>query len=321
MNKSIPIAFSFDENFKLPAWIAIKSLIDNASRQTFYQIYILYSNLSEETKKDFANLANSHAAINFLQIDNQRFSKAPKSTAWPYEVYYRLIIPELIPEYDKVIYSDVDVMFKGDLSNLYGQNLTNYQIGAVAAERTDEINGIHQHFPAYKGNYIYFSGLIVFNNKKCKEDNIIERFFDNMKKYREKLKMFDLEVMNLSCNKIKPLGFEYCVLENIYYGKYQQTQEYQFLKNVYSDAEIDAAIEKPIIVHYAGNIIKMWKKLKPEKDYFEYIKQSPYFGEYQIKQRKKKLLRCLNPIWYLLSRITPIKSYRKKFRNILRGNF
>ena len=219
------------------------------------------------------------------------------------------------------IYSDVDVMFKGDLSNLYGQNLTNYQIGAVAAERTDEINGIHQHFPAYKGNYIYFSGLIVFNNKKCKEDNIIERFFDNMKKYKEKLKMFDLEVMNLSCNKIKPLGFEYCVLENIYYGKYQQTQEYQFLKNVYSDAEIDAAIEKPIIVHYAGNIVKMWKKLKPEKDYFEYIKQSPYFGEYQIKQRKKKLLRCLNPIWYLLSRITPIKSYRKKFRNILRGNF
>lgn len=72
--------------------------------------------------------------------------------------------------------------------------------------------------------------------------------------------MFDLEVMNLSCDKIKPVGLEYCVLENLYYEKYQTTAEYKFLRNVYSDAEIDAAVEKPIIVHDAGAIVKMWKK-------------------------------------------------------------
>lgn len=75
--------------------------------------------------------------------------------------------------------------------------------------------------------------------------------------------MFDLEVMNLSCDKIKPVGLEYCVLENLYYEKYQTTAEYKFLRNVYSDAEIDAAVEKPVIVHYAGAIVKMWKKSNP----------------------------------------------------------
>lgn len=321
MKNTIPVAFSFDDNFTLPAWVAVKSLIDNAARQTRYHIFIMYSSLSEENIALFSALANEHAEITFLKIDNRRFDNAPKSVAWPYEVYYRLIIPELIPQYDKVIYSDVDVMFKGDLSALYNQDFNNFQIGAVAAERTDELNGVHQHFPEYINDLIYFSGLIVFNNKKCREDKIVDRFFENMRRYKNRLKMFDLEVMNLSCGKIKPVGLEYCVLENLYYEKYQTTAEYKFLRNVYSDAEIDAAVEKPVIVHYAGAIVKMWKKIKPAADYYAYVNRSPYFDDYKKKRLKKKILRLFNPIWYILSRVTPIKNYRKKFRNILRGNY
>ncbi len=321
MKNEIPVVFCFDDNFRLPAWIAVKSLIACAERVTFYHIFILYSRLSEENQKLFADLQTDRAKITFIKIDNNRFNQAPKSPAWPYEVYYRLIIPEVLSQYDKVVYSDVDVMFKGDLSHLFNQDYSNYQIGAVAAERTDELNGIHQHYEEYTGDFIFFSGLIVFNNKKCREDNIVNKFFANMHKHKNRLKMFDLEVMNLSCDKIKPLGFEYCVLENVYYGKYQATAEYKFLRNVYSDAEIDAAIESPVIVHYAGAIVKMWKKIKPAPDYYDYIRQSPYFFEYQKSRKKKIFLSLFNPLWYLLSRITPVKAYRKKFRNILRGNF
>ena len=48
MKNTIPVAFSFDDNFTLPAWVAVKSLIDNAARQTRYHIFIMYSSLSEE---------------------------------------------------------------------------------------------------------------------------------------------------------------------------------------------------------------------------------------------------------------------------------
>lgn len=321
MVNTIPVAFAFDDNFCLPAWVAVKSLIDNAARQTFYDVFILYSRLSDENIAHFAGLSGRQARINFIKIDNGRFDNTAKSAAWPYEVYYRLIIPELIPQYDKVIYSDVDVLFKGDLTTLYNQDYSNSQIGAVAAERTDETNGVHQHYPEYQNDLIFFSGLIVFNNKKCREEKIVDKFTENMLKYKDRLKMFDLEVMNLTCDKIKPLGLEYCVLENIYYGKYQATAEYKFLRNVYSDAEFDAAVEKPIIVHYAGAMVKMWKKIKPEPDYYAYIEQSPYFSAYKTKRRKKKVLRLFNPLWYVLSRLTPSKPARKKFRNLLRGNY
>lgn len=318
---TIPVVFVFDDNFKLPAWVAIKSLIDTAGAETFYDIFILHSRLSDENITIFNNLTNAHSRINFIKIDNSRFASAPKSKSWPFEVYYRLIIPEVIPEYDKVIYSDVDVMFKGDLTELYNEDIREFQIAAVAAETLDETCGVHQHYDEYNNDFIYFSGLIIYNNKKSMQDKIIDRFFSNMQRHEKRLKMFDLEVMNLSCDKIKPVGIEYCVLENVYYNDFKATREYSFLRNVYADEEIINAKKSPKIVHYAGALVKMWKKINPEPDYLAYLAQSPYYPEYCCLRRKKQILRLFNPLWYILSRFTPIKSYRKKFRTLLRGNF
>lgn len=318
---TIPAVFAFDDNFALPAWVAVKSLTVHAEQGAVYDIYIVYSRLSGETISRFKALETDNAKINFIKVDNERFSNAPKSQAWPYEVYYRLIIPELLPQYDKVIYSDVDVMFKGGLAELYGQNLDGYECGAVAAERKDEKGGIHQHFKEYCNDYIFMSGFMVLNTKKMREEKTVEKFFENMRKFEKSLKMFDLEVFNLSCSKIKPVGFEYCVLENLYYGDYKNTTEYRFLKNVYSDAELEAAIAAPKIIHYAGGKVKMWKKINPAAEYYNYIKQSPYAEEFEKQRRFKKIVRLFNPLWYVLSKIAPAKKYRRKMKNICRGNY
>lgn len=321
MQKVVPIVFAFDDNFKVPSWVAIKSLIDNAKQDTFYDIFIVYSRLNDENIKAFSSLKNDSCNINFIKIDNSRFDKMPKSEAWPYEVYYRLIIPELIPQYDKIIYSDVDVMFKTDMAELYNQDINDYQCGAVAVEQKDEKNGIHQHFAEYENNIIYMSGFLVLNAKKMREEGIVDKFFENMRRYEKKLKMFDLEVLNFSCNKIKPVSFEYCVLENLYYGDYKKSQEFKFLRNVYSDEELSQASKFPKIIHYAGGKVKMWKKIKPDNEYLTYILSAPFAEEY-IKQIKfKKLMRCFNPLWYLLSKIAPTKQYRKKMKKIYRGNY
>lgn len=317
----VPVVFCFDDNFRVPSWVAVKSLIDNAFNETFYDIYIVYSRLNEINREAFASLKNKRCNINFIEIDNSRFDNMPKSEAWPYEVYYRLIIPELLPQYDKVIYSDVDVMFKGDLSALYQEDISEYQCAAVPAERKDEINGIHQHFEEYTNAFIYMSGFIIMNTKRMREEKTVAKFFENMKKYEKRLKMFDLEVFNLSCDKIKPVGFDYCVLENTYYGDYKNAPEYRFLKNVFNDEELAKAKEFPKIVHYAGGKVKMWKKTSPDPEYKKYILSAPFAEEYLKRIRLKKAIRLLNLLWWLLSKVSPVKKQRKKFKNILRGNY
>ena len=39
----IPIAFAFDNNLILPACVCISSLLTNAQKDTFYDIFILHS--------------------------------------------------------------------------------------------------------------------------------------------------------------------------------------------------------------------------------------------------------------------------------------
>ena len=319
--KTIPIAFVFDDNFKLPAWVALRSLLTAAGAETFYEIFILYSRLNPENIEIFKQLSGPHGHVNFIKIDNSRFSQAPKSKSWPHEVYYRLIIPELLPQYDKVIYSDVDVVFKEDLSAVYDTDLTDFHIAAVPMETRNETNGIHQHFPEYKNDFVFISSFIIFNNKLINKENIVDKMFENMQLFEKRLKMFDLEILNLSCDKIKPLDIKYCVFENLYYQDFHQAPEYKFLKNVFSDNDLSLAIKHPAIIHYAGSIVKMWRKINPQPDYMAFIRQSPYYGEFARQKLYKIFLRLFNPLWWLLGRILPSKKYRKQFRKIYQGNF
>ena len=61
--KTIPIAFVFDDNFKLPAWVALRSLLTAAGAETFYEIFILYSRLNPENIEIFKQLSGPHGHV------------------------------------------------------------------------------------------------------------------------------------------------------------------------------------------------------------------------------------------------------------------
>lgn len=274
--KKIPIVFTFDERYLLPAVIAIKSLIDHSFDSTFYDIFILSDGLKNEQKLFIStNLGNKKKyKINWVNLDSNVFNNAPTARNWPKSVYYRLLIPELIKTYDKIIYSDVDVLFQSDLSNIYKINIEKFCWSGIIAEYNKKAV-CHQSFPEYKHEYIYMSGFMVMNLKKMRESNLIDTFFKNISQFADRLKMFDLEILNLSCNKIKKIPIKYCVLENIFDGdNFQNTTEYGWLSNYYSDEELISAKNNPSIIHYAGRDVKIWNRNESEikEPYLKYIK-------------------------------------------------
>lgn len=282
--KKIPIVFTFDRRYLLPAAIAVKSLIDNSSRDTFYDIFILTDGLNPEEKAFLvADLdINKKYKINWINFDSSVFDRAPIAKNWPKSVYYRLLIPNLIKNYNKVIYSDVDVLFQDDLSDAYSINLKNFYWAGVIAEYNNKAI-CHQFFPEYKHKCIYMSGFMVMNLKKMRDDNLTSVFLKNITRFSDRLKMFDLEILNLSCAKIKSVPIKYCVLENIFDGNdFHKTSEYRWLSNYYSDEDLYAAKNKPSIIHYAGRDQKIWDR--PESDVTE-----PYL-KYIVLFRKKYLL-------------------------------
>ena len=121
----IPIVFAFDETYRLPASIAIKSLFDSKKPDTDYEVFVMHDGLSERTMRVFKALY----PINFVKIDKRLFHKYPTSARWPLSVYYRLLIANIFPMFDKIIYSDVDVLFKTDLSEIFNMDLKDFYWG------------------------------------------------------------------------------------------------------------------------------------------------------------------------------------------------
>lgn len=309
MNR-IPIVFAFDDNYALPASIAVASLVEAKKQTTEYDIYVLHSGLSELTQKKMEKIHPIH----WIQVNANQFKDVPKGWSG-LETYYRLIVHDLLPQHDKIIWSDVDVLFRTDLSDIFEIDLTDYYWAGVIAEKACETNGIHTRFEENKNEYIYMPGFMVINSKKMRQEHMTKTFFDIIRRFGARLKMFDLDVLNLACPQIKAVPFDYCVLENIYDSdNIQQANEYPWLSKVYQDDELIRAKNNPAIIHYAGRSVKIWKRSYGQipSYYWKYIESSLFYKKENYFFTGKMKLK----VWGLsiLIKLTPIKKWNKKLK-------
>ena len=275
----IPVVFTFDRRIILGAAVAIKSLVDTANPDTVYDIYVYHPDIDKKTINEFVKmLEGTRHSITFEYINKTRFKDAPinRHGSWTEIVYYRLLIPELLPQYDKVIYADTDVLFKKDLSDVYNIDISDYECSAVAMELNNEDMVCHKYFPENKNEFTYISSFIVFNNKKMREENFVQRVFETIKNFNSRLKFFDLDTLNITCNKIMNLPYRYGVFQSLYYNDdISKAWEYSFLKHVYTDEELLKEKAETVMLHYAGKMGKPWRRKNIPADYREYMDKIP----------------------------------------------
>lgn len=273
MNK-IPIVFAFDSNLILPACVSLSSLMMSSDKNTFYDIYILhsYKEILDKGKLDKIQQHYSNCTITYIVIGDD-FEGAFEIRGITTPAYYRLLIPQLIPGYDKVIYSDVDVVFRRDLSTLYNIDLKDNYIAATydlglnlsvdGAKYMRSVEGLQY------GEYIQ-SGFIILNNKLIVRDNLIKRFKDLSAR---SLRYQDQDILNIVCNgKIKILPFTYNMTDQAYY---YITKKPYLLSEKYLNDDISKACTVSTI-HYNGH--KPWKTYCVNFDiWWEVYRNSPYF--------------------------------------------
>lgn len=273
---TIPIAFAFDNNLILPACVCISSLMMNANKDTFYDIFILHSSHVALKKEELDKLPQyyKNCRIQYRQVDDT-FDTAFEIRGITTPAYYRLLIPELIPEYDKIIYSDVDVIFRFDLSAIYiNTDLANYYVAGV--------NSLSHLVPDYKRYYIeklhldpekiIYSGNLIINSKKIKENHLIPLFKEQAK---NSYKFQDMDILNIVCKeKIQYLSPDFCLSTIICQASIYNRNA---LLNLWKQNEIDNALRQGI-VHYNGQ--KPWKQYSINFDiWWEYYRKSPFFDE------------------------------------------
>ena len=290
---TVPIVFAFDRRVLRPAAVAIRSLIEAAQKDTTYQIHILHPGFSTKINAAFADIAKEtrHTVV-FHKIDNSRFKGLPSGRgSWTEVVYYRFLIPELLTDCDRAIYSDIDVYFKGDLSSLMDLDMKGAPIGAVIGEVNGPAMKCHNYFPENNSEYVYMSGFLLMDLSKMRKEALTERLLNTAKSYGKRLKMFDLDALNLTCNHIHSLPFEYCVLETVYEAQsVRGAPEFSWLSDHYSIDNLEGAKINTKIIHYAGPLGKPWRRANQPSYYKQALRRVP-------AALNRKTLRDIRKYW------------------------
>lgn len=268
----VPVVFCFDDNILLPAGICITSLLENAKTNTFYDIFILHDNRASFPKSGF--LEKLHNKYNNFKISyrtvGDSFQEAFEIRGITVAAYYRLLIPELIPEYSKIMYHDVDVIFRKDLENVFNQtDLTDTYIAGVVSPGflNEEVSKRRIAMGLIPEKYI-LSGNLIFNSELLRKDNIVPLFREEAKKdYVHQ----DMDVINLICKeRLSYLSPTFCGTIEIFKLAVNKQEQ-----SVYSSSELEKVLNNGI-VHYNGP--KPWKDWCPNFDiWWEYYRKSVFF--------------------------------------------
>ena len=289
-NIIIPISMSLDDNYVYPTIVSITSLMLNSNSIYKYIFYIMHpSNLSKKNllilkslEKKYKNkcsiqLINMHEKYNISILN---FINTP--------AYYRLLLPDLLPNVDKIIWLDGDTLIFNDLKEMYDINIDGYYYKGFL----DDNPSLADSF-TLENDHCICSGVMLMNLNEIRKNNMTNKTIQFMVKNEEKLskqRYRDQIVINVMYyHKIGILPAKFGIfnydnssllssLVNIYRYKYK-----------YSIEELKDAYYNPIILHY---VFKPWSKRKEfvnrRELWWEYAKKTEYYNEIFEKLYPKK---------------------------------
>ncbi len=190
--KTIPIFFTIDDNFTYYLDCAIRSIMDNASREYDYKFYVLYENLPQEHIDTVVAAVTPPFSIEFIPMEKEfsEITNRPENRLrcdfFTMTSFFRIFIADMFPQYDKGIYIDSDVIVPGDISEMYEIELGDNILGACPDFSIRAVPPFVEYVDKAVGTPIeeYInSGILLMNLKKMRELHFSERFLDLMNTY------------------------------------------------------------------------------------------------------------------------------------------
>lgn len=276
---AIPVAMAADDNYTYPTIVAITSMMINSNSNTHYDIYIMTpGGFAGENKQRILSLQDKYenrCKITFIDMQD-RYKNANDRGHITTPTYYRLSLPSLLPEIEKIIWLDGDVLVFGDLTDMYNISMEGlYYRGFLDSNvRGTEKFGI-------KNDHFICAGVMLVNLAKLRADNMEPKFEKFIEKNNDRLEQHDQTVINVMCYKstgILPAKYGIFNFGNV--GVARTHANIFLAKGHYTEDEMQDAYENPVILHCIckpwgqgeANRKSLWWDYAAKTDYFEEIK-------------------------------------------------
>lgn len=255
----IHVAYSTDDTYAQFVGVSVCSLFENKETHTPIDVFILDGGIGDENKSKLNALSEKYGfTLHFIVIDTDLFAWFRLDKHLTQATYYRLVLPDLLPGLNKVLYLDSDIIVKSDISELYATDITDYSLAAVEQYGQHRWKALHMA----KGTKYFNAGVMLINMQQRREQQLSASILAFIQKHHNGLNNHDQDALNavLQGNWLSlPLKYNYMtLLPKIYPVNYH---------------EWDKTIS---IVHYTR--LKPWNYLctNPlKKEYFRYLALTP----------------------------------------------
>lgn len=295
--ETVNVALATDRNYLPHACTAIASMLvhrrNSERRDVCLKVWLLHRELNEA---DFEKIRELSSLDDFELIP----VPVPESSFagwkifrkdWGIATYYRLVLPSLLPDVSKVIYIDCDLLVLDDVLKLWEISLNGCNAAAAAAKITPEQK---LRIGLSPENRYFNAGVMVYDLAAMRASGDEALFREIYETSMEKLKYPDQDILNIAYRgRYKLLPLKWNLTTSVYRNPVNP--------QLYSEEDTFEAIRHPGIVHFTG-VHKPWRLRKtthhPYSSYYwEYMKLTPFAGEYRWRALVKKFFngRVKNP--------------------------
>lgn len=278
MMEAIKVAFCFDENLTVPVQATAASLVDHcASAAAHCEIHCVCTSAAahvEESLRRIVTVRDPESRLFMHSIDNP-YADSYEVRDISVATYLRLILHKLLPEVDKILYMDVDVLVLDSLLPLWETPLTDHVLAAVrgTVNLADkwEWNSDRPYWHLLKeqrGNYIN-AGITLLNLAEIRRRSL-DRQWNELAKQR--LYYQDQDILNITCQgAMVYLPPKYNRLTYMEGSEYHRLVE----EGIYTQQEYEEALKAPVILHYAGD--KPWNRYDANlaEIWWDYVNSQP----------------------------------------------
>ncbi|OCG23372.1 hypothetical protein A9G45_03860 [Gilliamella sp. HK2] len=192
---TLHIAFCFDDNYAMPAGIAMSSVIlNNPDKNLVFHLFA--NNVSNEKIIIFNQLSKENISIICYEISDN-FSINPDTLVLHVSAStcLRFIVPQMLNKVtSRVLYLDCDVLCTDNLNELINTDLTNkYSAVVPDVDKTQEKQCLACDIP--HGEY-FNAGMIYINTDMWVQNNLTEKAFAMINSGKV-YKFADQDVLNI----------------------------------------------------------------------------------------------------------------------------
>jgi len=262
-SKTVAMAMISSEEYAPYLGVLLRSIADNATSDRFYDIIVLSVGITNPTR-DLLTMeleGRENFSLRFVEIGMKVSSRQLKTR---YHItsasYARLLLPDVLRHYDKVLYMDSDMVVCSDPAQVFDIDISGYMLAAV---RDTFVAGWY-HIPGHEmkrqldhvltlaSPYDYFNaGLMLMNLKQFRITTNTEKMLE-LAKTRRWLWM-DQDLLNYVCKgsvRYLEQGWNLMVHASTVPTGMDEKCTPKWLYDRYC-----AARRSPHVIHYAGGVL------------------------------------------------------------------